>query len=192
MQRIILGIIIYIVVQLVLLIAFKNSAGGELLPMLLHAVALILAVLIPSIVVKKGIKVGKVSIGIALLVLVSFSIFKFFQVSIFILPEKKGLSGVNYFYTFCILALISIAEELYFRGVVQEDLSAKYNVYVGGIVSVAFFTFIHLDTSIIGLTFQVLTGAIFVLLYNRFKGVLLPSLAHVIGNSTVFLYINGI
>ncbi|MDC8831372.1 CPBP family intramembrane glutamic endopeptidase [Alteromonas gilva] len=188
MRRILYGALIYVVLQLI----SSSFITTELRSLSAHGVFLLVAGIGASLITKQGIKLGKASFVIVLTILVLFGLYKFLQVSFFTQPDKQELFGDIYLFYFVALGIVSIAEELYFRGIVLEDLTQRCNVLIGSLASVIFFTFIHLDTSHIGLAFHFLSGIIFVLLYNKFKGVLLPSLAHMTGNWTVFFYINGI
>ncbi|NVK57206.1 MAG: CPBP family intramembrane metalloprotease [Alteromonadaceae bacterium] len=188
MFRLGLGIIIYICSRLLA----DELVTDDITALNAHGVCLILAVVIPCIIKSQGLRLGRYSLRSIWLVLVSFCIFKFLQVAVIIESKPQNMTGNIYTYYVIGLALVSIGEELFFRGVLFEDLKLKYNIYVASVVSVCFFTLIHFSNSVEYLTFNLISGVVFVVLRIKYKGILMPLLAHLFGNWTVFFYLNGI
>ncbi len=186
--RIVLGVVIYIFS----IVIADSFIVNEVTSMFAHGISLLLAVLIPCVIEKNYLNVGNYSYKSILLVLISFCLYKLIQVVFFLNPSPQTLIGNTYAFYFIALGVISIAEELFFRGTLFDDLQARFNQNIASVVSVLAFTLIHFSNSFEALMFNLISGVIFVSLRIKYKGVLMPALAHLAGNWTVFIYLNGI
>ncbi len=158
-----------------------------------HGLSLICAVLIACLLTKKGLPCKISHTKCLILVVIFFVLFKICQVFIqgnFLVHWQAP----NYWMLFFSLALVSVGEELFFRGVLFDDVKAKYNTKLAILVSMVLFILIHaFDTSVLNLmTFSLISAAVFTYLRVKFKSVTAPILAHFVGNSSVFLFLHGI
>jgi membrane protease YdiL (CAAX protease family) len=186
--RILLGVVIYI-----FSIVFAHKfIVNEVTSIFAHGISLLLAVFIPCVIKKKYLKVGNYSFKSILFVLISFCLYKLIQVVFFLDPLPQNLTGTTYIYYFIALGVVAIAEELFFRGTLFDELKLRFNQYTASVVSVLAFTLIHFSNSFEALVFNFISGVIFVSLRIKYKGVLVPVLAHLAGNWTVFIYLNSI
>jgi membrane protease YdiL (CAAX protease family) len=186
--RVILGVIIYI-----FSIVFADRfIVNEVTSIFAHGISLLLAVFIPCVIKKNYLNVGTYSFKSILFVLISFCLYKLIQVIFFLDSSPQNLTGNTYTYYFIALGIVSIAEELFFRGILFDELKFNINQYVATVVSVLAFTLIHFSNSFEALMFNFISGVIFVSLRIKYKGVLVPVLAHLTGNWTVFVYLNSI
>ena len=94
---------------------------------------------------------------------------------------------------FISIGLVSIGEELLFRGVLFDDVKEKFNTKIAILVSLPLFVAIHgFDTSIINLiTFSMISAITLTYLRVKYQSVIMPILAHLVGNFTVFFLLNG-
>jgi membrane protease YdiL (CAAX protease family) len=157
-----------------------------------HGFALITSVLVACILTRKNLPIKIPSIGTILVVLVFFVIYKSCQV--FIQGNYNLHSGLSdYWMVFVSIGLVSVGEELFFRGVLFDDVKEKFNTKIAILASISFFVVMHsFDTSIINLmTFTLISAIAFTYLRVKYQSVIIPLLAHVVGNYTVFFLING-
>lgn len=188
MFRIILGIILYFVFTLL-----SQDYLSEIFDATwTHGVSLVLAVFIPCLLARRGLPAGYFSYRTFLVVMLVASSYKLLQVAVILPSTPDNMIGQEYWIFLMGLVLVSIFEELFFRGVVFDDLLRKYNIYVAALVSVTIFAMIHYPTSTGHLIFHFVSGTFFVFLRIKFSGVLMPIVAHVVGNLTVFFYLNGL
>ncbi|WP_419182681.1 CPBP family intramembrane glutamic endopeptidase [Pseudoalteromonas spongiae] len=100
-------------------------------------------------------------------------------------PERTILASI---YLFFAISLVSISEELFFRGFLFDTVAAKYNQKAAIIASVVLFTLMHMSNSMIALAFNCISGIIFVYLRVRYQGVFMSIIAHLVSNWTVFCF----
>lgn len=188
MFRVVLGVVIYIFS----IVFTYRFVVNEVTSMFAHGISLLLAVFIPCVIEKNYLKVGCKSFRTILFVLIGFCLYKLIQVVFFLEPSPQNLTGNTYIFVFIALGIGSVAEELFFRGVLFDDLEYRFNQYIASVVSVLGFTLIHFSNSFEALLFNFISGVIFVLLRIKYKGVFAPALTHLAGNWTVFIYLNCI
>lgn len=181
-----LYLLLSIVVYCFLVISLESFVSSELSSMFLHGVSLITSASIGCLLQKRKIRLGDRAAKTTLIVIVSMVVYKsliILAVLDFNPPEQTILASI---YLFFAVSLVSISEELFFRGFLFDTVVAKYNQSIAIIASVLLFTFMHMSNSIIALVFNCVSGIIFVYLRVKYQGVFMPIIAHLVGNWTVF------
>ena len=187
-MRTLLAIVFYIIL-VVNLDFFPNESFGS---MFYHGFSLIISVLAACLLTRKGLPLKIPGIRAVLVVLILFATYKACQV--FILGKYHlHLGQSDYWMIFISIGLVSIGEELLFRGVLFDDVKEKFNTKIAILVSLPLFVAIHgFDTSIINLiTFSMISAITLTYLRVKYQSVIMPILAHLVGNFTVFFLLNG-
>ena len=181
-----LYLLLSIIVYCFLMISLGSFVSGELSSMFLHGVSLAVSVAIGCLLQKRKIQFGDRAAKTTLIVIISMVVYKslvILAVLDFNPPERTILAS---FYLFFAVSLVSISEELFFRGFLFDTVAAKYNQNVAIIASVFLFTLMHMGNSMIALAFNCVSGIIFVYLRVKYQGLFMPIIAHLVSNWTVF------
>lgn len=177
-----------IIVYCFLMISLESFVSGEIPSMFLHGLSLLISVAIGCLLKKRIIQLGDMAAKTTLIVIVGMVVYKSLII-LFVLdfnpPERTILASI---YLFFAISLVSISEELFFRGFLFDTVAAKYNQKAAIIASVVLFTLMHMSNSMIALAFNCVSGIIFVYLRVRYQGVLMSIIAHLVGNWTVFCF----
>lgn len=177
-----------IIVYCFLMISLESFVSGEIPSMFLHGLSLLISVAIGCLLKKRIIQLGDMAAKTTLIVIVGMVVYKSLII-LFVLdfnpPERTILASI---YLFFAISLVSISEELFFRGFLFDTVAAKYNQKAAIIASVVLFTLMHMSNSMIALAFNCVSGIIFVYLRVRYQGVFMSIIAHLVGNWTVFCF----
>lgn len=177
-----------IIVYCFLMISLESFVSGEIPSMFLHGLSLLISVAIGCLLKKRIIQLGDMAAKTTLIVIVGMVVYKSLII-LFVLdfnpPERTILASI---YLFFAISLVSISEELFFRGFLFDTVAAKYNQKAAIIASVMLFTLMHMSNSMIALAFNCVSGIIFVYLRVRYQGVFMSIIAHLVGNWTVFCF----
>lgn len=177
-----------IIVYCFLMISLESFVSGEIPSMFLHGLSLLISVAIGCLLKKRIIQLGDMAAKTTLIVIVGMVVYKSLII-LFVLdfnpPERTILASI---YLFFAISLVSISEELFFRGFLFDTVAAKYNQKAAIIASVVLFTLMHMSNSMISLAFNCVSGIIFVYLRVRYQGVFMSIIAHLVGNWTVFCF----
>ena len=177
-----------IIVYCFLMISLESFVSGEIPSMFLHGLSLLISVAIGCLLKKRIIQLGDMAAKTTLIVIVGMVVYKSLII-LFVLdfnpPERTILASI---YLFFAISLVSISEELFFRGFLFDTVAAKYNQKAAIIASVVLFTLMHMSNSMIALAFNCVSGIIFVYLRVRYQGIFMSMIAHLVGNWTVFCF----
>ncbi len=107
----------------------------------------------------------------------------------------KSVSGQSLFYTAVIILLIGavlpVAEEIFFRGIVHTAFQNKKGFKIGVVISSLVFALAHLDLTVLPILF--ILGVVLAYAYYKTESLLAPALMHMTNNTLVFLlYMRGI
>lgn len=170
------------------MISLESFVSGEIPSMFLHGLSLLISVAIGCLLKKRIIQLGHMAAKTTLIVIVGMVVYKSLII-LFVLdfnpPERTILASI---YLFFAISLVSISEELFFRGFLFDTVAAKYNQKAAIIASVVLFTLMHMSNSMIALAFNCVSGIIFVYLRVRYQGIFMSIIAHLVGNWTVFCF----
>ncbi|MEC8327459.1 MAG: CPBP family intramembrane glutamic endopeptidase [Pseudomonadota bacterium] len=177
-----------IIVYCFLMISLESFVSGEIPSMFLHGLSLLISIAIGCLLKKRIIQLGDMAAKTTLIVIVGMVVYKSLII-LFVLdfnpPERTILASI---YLFFAISLVSISEELFFRGFLFDTVAAKYNQKAAIIASVVLFTLMHMSNSMIALAFNCVSGIIFVYLRVRYQGIFMSIIAHLVGNWTVFCF----
>ena len=109
------------------MISLESFVSGETPSMFLHGLSLLISVAIGCLLKKRIIQLGDMAAKTTLIVIVGMVVYKSLII-LFVLdfnpPERTILASI---YLFFAISLVSISEELFFRGFLFDTVAAKYN-----------------------------------------------------------------